>query len=156
MNRLGFLNKRFHFRFDEEYTCFRKLRGSLINLAIKKSPSPSPTSIVNDFLFSPYRRTLLIEKVGAVLYFVRNTWSITMTANLFGSHQCTLAKVVKKVPSVIVTYVVPKFIELPNSQDEMLSKISVWSKVWNDKSIRMYKWYSNFLKSTHSKLSRLL
>ena len=33
-------------------------------------------------------------------------------------------KEVKEVCSVIVTYMVPKLIKLPNSQDEMLSKIS--------------------------------
>ena len=49
---------------------------------------------------------------------------MTMTANTFGIHHCTLSKVVKEVCSVIVTYMVPKLIKLTNSQDEMLSKIS--------------------------------
>ena len=48
---------------------------------------------------------------------------MTMTANTFGIHQCTLIKVVKEVCSVIFTYMVPRLIKLPNSKDEMLSKI---------------------------------
>ena len=55
---------------------------------------------------------------------VKDTGSMTMTANTFGIHQCALTKVIKEVRSAIVTYMVPKLIKLPNSQDEMLSKIS--------------------------------
>ena len=35
-----------------------------------------------------------------------------------------LTKVANEVCSAIVTYIVPKFVKLPNSQDELLSKIS--------------------------------
>ena len=35
-----------------------------------------------------------------------------------------VSKVVKEVCGVTVTYMVPKLIKIPNSQDEMLSKIS--------------------------------
>ena len=47
-----------------------------------------------------------------------------MTASTFGIQQFTLTKVIKEVCSAIVTYMVPKLIKDPNSQDEMLSKIS--------------------------------
>ena len=47
-----------------------------------------------------------------------------MTANTFGIHQSTLTKCIKQVCGAIVTYMVPKLITLPKSQDEMLSKIS--------------------------------
>ena len=49
---------------------------------------------------------------------------MTMTASTFGIQQFTLTKVIKEVCSAIVTYMVPKLIKDPNSQDEMLSKIS--------------------------------
>ena len=54
-------------------------------------------------------RALSVEKkVVAVLYFVKDTGLMTMTTNTFGIHQYTLTKVVKKVCSAIVTYMVPK------------------------------------------------
>ena len=69
---------------------------------------------------SSNRRALPVENnVAAVLYFLKDTRSMTMTANTFGIHQCTLSKIVKEVCSVIVTYMVHKFIKLPNSKDEM-------------------------------------
>ena len=82
-------------------------------------------SYISPNILSQNHRALPVEKkVAAVLYFPKDTGSVTMTANTFGIHQCTLAKVVKEVCSAIVTYLVPKLIKLPNSQDEMMSKIS--------------------------------
>ena len=76
-------------------------------------------------ILSPNHRALLVEKkVATVLYFLKDTGSMTMTGNTFWIHQCTLSKVVKEVCSVIVTYMVPKLIKLSNSRDEILSKIS--------------------------------
>ena len=78
-------------------------------------------------ILSPNHRALPVEKkVAAVLYFLKNTGSMTMTAKTFGIHQCTLRKVVKEECSVIVTYMILKLIKLPNSQDEILSKISAF------------------------------
>ena len=76
-------------------------------------------------ILSPNHRALPVEKkVAAVLYCLNDIGSMTMTANTVAIHQCTLSKILKEVCSVIVTYMVPKLIKLPNSQDEMLSKIS--------------------------------
>ena len=49
---------------------------------------------------------------------------MTAFGNTFMIHQFPLTKVVKEVCSAIVTYMVPKLIKLPNSQDEMMSKLS--------------------------------
>ena len=58
------------------------------------------------------------------MYFLKDTGSMTMRASTFGIHQFTLTEVIKEVCSAIVTYMVPKIIRPPNSEDEMLSKIS--------------------------------
>lgn len=76
-------------------------------------------------LTSPNYRALSVEKkVASVLYFLKDTGSLTMTANTFGIHQSTLSKVVEEVCYAFVTFMVPKLIKLPKSQDEMLVKIS--------------------------------
>ena len=76
-------------------------------------------------ILSPNHTALPVEKkVASVLYFLKDTWSVTTTANTFGINQFALTKVITKVCSAVVIYMVPKLIKLPNSQDEMLSKIS--------------------------------
>ena len=109
-------------------------------------------------ILSPNYRTLPVQKkVAAVLYFLKDTGSMNMTTNTFGLHQCTLTKVVKDVCSVIVTYIVTKCIKLLNSQDEMLSKMSEFeAKFGMTQAFRCIRWCSHSLKSTRSKLSRLL
>ena len=49
-------------------------------------------------ILSSNRRALPVEKkVAAILYFLKDTRSMTMTANTFGIHSRTLSKVVKEV-----------------------------------------------------------
>ena len=96
---------------------FRLSRAEFDKIALRPDVSPD--------ILSPNNRVLPLEKkVAAVLYFLQDACSMTMTGNTFEFHQHTLRKVLKKVCSVIVTYMVPKLIILPNSQYEMLSKIS--------------------------------
>ena len=46
-------------------------------------------------ILSPNYRALPVEKkVAAILCFLKDTGSMTMTANLFGIHQCALTQVV--------------------------------------------------------------
>ena len=80
-------------------------------------------------LSSNHRALPKERKFAAVLHFPKYTGLMTMTASTFGIHQCTLTKVVQEICSAIVTYMVPKLIKLPNSQDEMLSKISDFEDV---------------------------
>ena len=109
-------------------------------------------------ILSPNHRTLPVQKkVAAVLYFLKDTGSMNMTTNTFGLHQCALTKAVKEVCSVIVTYIVTKRIKLLNSQDEMLSKMSEFeAKFGMTQAFRCIRWCSHSLKSTRSKISRLL
>ena len=70
-------------------------------------------------------RVLPVEKkVAVVLYFLKDTMSMTTAANTFRIYQGILTNNGKAVCSVIVTYMVPKLTKFPNSQDKMLSKIS--------------------------------
>ena len=98
---------------------FRFSRAEFDEICNELRPYISPN------ILSPNHRALPVEnKAAAVLYCLKDTGSMTMTANTFGIHQCALSKVVKEVCIVIVTYMVLKLIKLPISQDEMLPKIS--------------------------------
>ena len=98
---------------------FRLSRAEFDALCSDLRPNISPS------ILSPNHRALSVEKkVAAVVYFLKDTGSMTMAANAFGIHQCTLTKLVKEVCSAIVIYMVPKLIKLRDSRDEMLSKIS--------------------------------
>ena len=77
-------------------------RAEFDKICIELRPFISPN------LLLPNHRAFPVEKkVAAVLYFLKNTGLITMTANTFGIDQCTLSKVVKEVCSAILTYMVP-------------------------------------------------
>ena len=57
---------------------------------------------------SPNYLTLPLEKrVAVVLYYLKDTGSIWMTANTFGIHQCTVSKVILQVCNAIATHLVP-------------------------------------------------
>ena len=74
---------------------------------------------------SPNYRSLLAEKkLAVILYFLKDTGSLTMTANTFGIHQSTTSKVIMEVCEAIVTHLVPKYITLPKTREEMTSKVS--------------------------------
>ena len=74
---------------------------------------------------SPNYRSLSAEKkLAVILYFLKNTGSLTMTANTFGIHQSTTSKVIMEVCEAIVTHLVPKYITLPKTREEMTSKVS--------------------------------
>lgn len=80
--------------------------------------------IASNILYPNHRALSVEKKVAAVLYFLKDTGSMTMTSNTFGVHRSTLTKAITEVCGTIVTYMVPKLISLPKSQDEMLSTIS--------------------------------
>ena len=53
---------------------------------------------------------LVEKKAAAVFYYLKDTGSVTITANTFGIYQCTLTQIVKEVCSAVVTYMVPKLV----------------------------------------------
>ena len=74
---------------------------------------------------SPNYRSLSAGKnLAVILYFLKDTGSLTMTANMFGIHQSTTSKVIMEVCEAIVTHLVPKYITLPKTREEMTSKVS--------------------------------
>ena len=74
---------------------------------------------------SPNYRSLSAEKkLAVILYFLKDTGSLTMTANTFGIQQSTTSKVIMEVCEAIVTHLVPKYITLPKTREEMTSKVS--------------------------------
>ena len=74
---------------------------------------------------SPNYRSLSAEKkLAVILYLLKDTGSLTMTANAFGIHQSTTSKVIMEVCEATVTHLVPKYITLPKTREEMTSKVS--------------------------------
>ena len=103
---------------------FRLSRAEFDEICDQLRPYVSPNMLSSNHKALPEER-----KFAAVLHCLKYTGLMTMTASTFGIHQCTLTKVVQEICSAIVTYMVPKLIKLPNSQDEMLSKISEFEDV---------------------------
>ena len=74
---------------------------------------------------SPNYRSLKPEKKLAVtLYFLKDTGSIWMTANVFGIHQSTVSKVVVEVCGAITEHLTQKYVHLPQSEEEMQEKVA--------------------------------
>ena len=62
-------------------------------------------------IYSPNHRSSPVEKKAAVVfYYLKDTGSMTTTANIFGIHQYTLTQIAKKVCSAIVTYMFPMLV----------------------------------------------
>ena len=64
------------------------------------------------------------KKLAVILYFLKDTGSLTMTANTFGIHQSTTSKVIMEVSEAIVTHLVRKYITVPKTREERTSKVS--------------------------------
>ena len=63
------------------------------------------------------------KKLAVALYFVKDTASLRMTANAFGVHQSTASKTIKTVCEVINEVLGPRFVKLPQNDEEMREKI---------------------------------
>ena len=64
------------------------------------------------------------KKVAITLYYLKDTWSIRMTANTFGIACCTACKVVLQVCIAIVDELGPSLISLPETEEDMKVKVS--------------------------------
>lgn len=99
-----------NFRMSKE--CFYELADEL-----RPFIAPHPNS--------PNYRALSTEKRLAVtLYYLKDTGSLWMTANLFGIHQCTASMHIHSVCEAINTKLGPKYLHLPRDKEEMLRKVS--------------------------------
>ncbi|XP_057290131.1 putative nuclease HARBI1 [Hydractinia symbiolongicarpus] len=73
---------------------------------------------------SPNYRALSAEKkVAVTLYYLKDTGSLSMTANTFGLHISTVSKVIRDVCNCITYKLGPKTIALPKTKEEMLEKV---------------------------------
>ena len=98
---------------------FRMPKEQFLNLCEELRPFISPSQA------SPnYRKISIEKKVALTLYYLKDTGSIWMTANTFGSHQCTVSKVIHEVCSALTKKVGPHYIYLPKTVPEMERKVA--------------------------------
>ena len=101
------------------YKNFRMSRESFVELESELRPYISPNPM------SPnYRSLSSMKKLGITLYYLKDTGSLLMTANVFGVAICIVSTVVIKVSTVISKVLGPKYLHLPADMDEMRLKVS--------------------------------
>ena len=66
-----------------------------------------------------YRFLSAEKKLAVTLYYLKDTGSLWMTANIFGIHQCKASKTIVKVCKVINAILGPDFLHLPRSENGM-------------------------------------
>ncbi len=71
-----------------------------------------------------YRAIPTAKKVAIALYYLKDTGSLTMTANAFGLHICTVSKVINEVCQAITYKLGPKYLHLPRDEDQMRRKVA--------------------------------
>ena len=96
---------------------FRMSRELFDQLVNALNPWISPN------LNSPnYRAIPANKKVGITLYYLKDTGSLSMTANTFGIHISTVSKIIKEVCSAIAYKLGPTYVKLPQTEEEMIEK----------------------------------
>ena len=63
--------------------------------------------------------------MSIVLYFLKDTGSLWMTANTFGVHKCTVSKVLVEVCTSITDHLASNYIKLPSTIDEKVSEFEL-------------------------------
>nr|XP_047137549.1 uncharacterized protein LOC105843733 [Hydra vulgaris] len=66
-----------------------------------------------------YRFLTTHKKLAITIYYLKDTGSLWMTANVFGIHQCTVSKTVKVVCDAINNIVGPIYLHLPKNKEDM-------------------------------------
>ena len=98
---------------------FRMTKSEFHELADQLANVISPTAN------SPNYRALSTEKKLAVtLYFLKDTGSLSMTANTFGIHVSTVSVVLHEVCKAIAESLGPKLLSLPSNVVQMRKKVS--------------------------------
>ena len=78
--------------------------------------------IVPDSKSLYHRVVLAIRKVVVTPYYIKDTRSFSMTANTFGLHISTVAKIIKDVCCAIACNLGPKYVHLPQTKDAMIEQ----------------------------------
>ena len=71
-----------------------------------------------------YRKLSTPKNLAMVLYYLKDTTSLWMTANAFGVHQCTFSKTLLSVCEAINEILGPQLIKLPQNSREVREKVS--------------------------------
>ena len=64
------------------------------------------------------------KKITVVLYYLKYTGSLWMTAKTFGIHQCTVSKTIIEVSNAINSIIGSQFVHLPKSVNDMQETVS--------------------------------
>nr|XP_047141418.1 uncharacterized protein LOC124816319 [Hydra vulgaris] len=103
---------------DVPETCwkrnFRMTKGCFLELAAIIDTVVSPQSNCPN-----YRFLTTHKKLAITIYYLKDTGSLWMTANVFGIHQCTVSKTVKVVCDAINNIVGPIYLHLPKNKEDM-------------------------------------
>ncbi|XP_047140221.2 uncharacterized protein LOC105845863 [Hydra vulgaris] len=93
---------------------FRMTKGCFLELAaiIDTVISPQPNCLNYCFLTTH-------KKLAITIYYLKDTGSLWMTANVFGIYQCTASKTVKIVCDAINNIVGPIYLHLPKNKENM-------------------------------------
>ncbi|XP_028405233.1 uncharacterized protein LOC114527736 [Dendronephthya gigantea] len=91
---------------------FEKLVNELNQLIAPNLTSPN------------YRVISSTKKVGIALYYLKDTGSLSMTANAFNVSICTVSKIIREVCSAITYKLGPKYVKLPQTAEDMIEKAS--------------------------------
>ena len=105
---------------DEEWQRnFRLSRTEFFKLEkeIRRYISPDSSS-------PNYRAISAKKKLAITLYYLKDTGSLRMTANTFGIHVCTASKTIHDVCEAISYHLGPKYIKLPQNEEQMREKIA--------------------------------
>ncbi len=105
---------------DEEWQRnFRLSRTEFFELEkeIRRYISPDSSS-------PNYRAISAKKKLAITLYYLKDTGSLRMTANTFGIHVCTASKTIHDVCEAISYHLGPKYIKLPQNEEQMREKIA--------------------------------
>jgi len=98
---------------------FRMNKASFYQLVDELRPYIEPNQD------SPNHRSLSAEKkLATTLYYLKDTGTLWMTANLFGIHQSTASKHIHQVCKAINSKLGPKYLHLPRNEEEMIQKVS--------------------------------
>ena len=74
---------------------------------------------------SPNYRALSAEtKIAIALYYLKDTGSLSMTANAFGFAMCTVSKVIFSVCQAITVVLGPKYFHLAKKDEEMRKNVA--------------------------------
>lgn len=81
-------------------------------------------SLTSEVASLNYRALSAEKKLAITLYYLKDTGTLIMTANVFGIAICTVSSVISKVCKRITIVLGPSYLKLPETREEMKQKVS--------------------------------